>query len=37
MRISVIERKHKAIVGKGVLDGQRVILVEAPDLYEFKW
>ncbi len=30
--ISVIERKHKAIVGKGVLDGQRVILVK-PQTY----
>ena len=30
--ISVIERKHKAIIGKGVLDGQRVILVK-PQTY----
>jgi len=30
--ISVIERKHKAIVGKGILDGQRVILVK-PQTY----
>jgi len=30
--ISVMERKHKAIIGKGVLDGQRVILVK-PQTY----
>lgn len=30
--ISVIERKHKAIIGKGILDGQRVILVK-PQTY----
>ena len=30
--VSVIERKHKAIIGKGVLDGQRVILVK-PQTY----
>lgn len=30
--ISVIEKKHKAIIGKGVLDGQRVILVK-PQTY----
>lgn len=30
--ISVIERKHKAIIGKGVLDGQRVILMK-PQTY----
>ena len=30
--ISVIEKKHKAIIGKGVLDGQKVILVK-PQTY----
>lgn len=30
--ISVIEKKHKAIIGKGVIDGQKVILVK-PQTY----
>ena len=30
--ISVIEKKHKAIIGKGVLDGQKVILAK-PQTY----
>jgi PTH1 family peptidyl-tRNA hydrolase len=30
--ISVIEKKHKAIIGKGILDGQKVILVK-PQTY----
>ncbi len=30
--ISVIEKKHKALIGKGVLDGQKVILVK-PQTY----
>lgn len=30
--ISVIERKHKAVIGKGILDGQKVILVK-PQTY----
>lgn len=30
--ISVIEKKHKAIIGKGVLDGRKVILVK-PQTY----
>lgn len=30
--ISVIEKKHKAIIGKGVLDGQKVMLVK-PQTY----
>lgn len=30
--ISVIEKKHRAIIGKGVLDGQKVILVK-PQTY----
>lgn len=30
--ISVIEKKHKAIVGKGIIDGQRVILAK-PQTY----
>ena len=34
--ISVTERKHKALIGKGRIAGQAVILVK-PHLYEFKW
>ena len=30
--ISVIEKKHKALIGKGVMDGQKVILVK-PQTY----
>ena len=30
--ISVIEKKHKAIIGKGVIDGQKVVLVK-PQTY----
>ena len=26
--ISVTEKKHKALIGKGVIDGQKVILVK---------
>lgn len=27
-QISMLERKHKAIIGKGYIDGQKVILVK---------
>lgn len=27
-QISMLERKHKAVIGKGYIDGQKVILVK---------
>ena len=35
-RIDVSAEKFKALVGTGTIEGQKVILVKPPDLYEFK-
>ena len=34
-RIDISEKKHKALCGRGVIEGQKVLL-KASDLYEFK-
>ena len=35
-RIDISEKKHKALCGRGVIEGQKVLLFKASDLYEFK-
>ena len=34
--ISVSEKKHKALIGKGHIEGQKVILVK-PQTYTLRW
>lgn len=33
-QIRVEEKKHKALYGSGYIEGEKVILAEAPDIYE---
>ena len=35
--IAVDTKKHKAYIGTGMIDGQKVILVKTADLYESEW
>ena len=34
--IDVSDRKHKALCGRGVIEGEKVLLLKASDLHEFK-
>ena len=35
--IDVDAKKHRALIGKGIIQGQKVISGKTADLYEFKW